>query len=137
MSRCDGRPSEAIKRIELVGPVDRSRVYRAMRKPLAFPARFARTVVEATGGECTLEELIDTDVIARSFVWTNPDLKRRGLEYQLIRAANRRAKYVAASVVLHDRIAAVDAEIRACEAEIAALSGDDDDADTPPRAAAG
>lgn len=134
MSRCDGKPTEAFRRIEAYGPIDRSRVYRALRKPVAFPVRLARLIVEASDGACTMAELIDAELIAKSFVWTNPDLKRRGLEYALIRAAKRRESRIAARARVDADIAAIDIEIAALEAQIAAIA---DAVDPPARAAAG
>lgn len=99
-----------------------------MHKPVAFPPKLARVVVEASGGECTLEELIDPELIHARFVWTNPALQRRGYEYALIRAANRMAKRVAERDRVQLQIDAIATEIAEYEARIAALSVPPDDA---------
>lgn len=106
LTHCDGKTSEAIRRIEAVsgGPVDTSRVYRAMRKPLIFTGKLARDVVAASDGACTLAELIDVDLIREQFAYTNPDLHKRGLDF-VIAKAERKAQALArradAAVKLH------------------------------------
>lgn len=137
MQRCGGRPSEAIRRIEAANdgqPIGASRVYRAMRKPQRFPVRFAQLVVTATDGECTLVELMDLDVIAASFEYDSPDLRRRGMEYQVLKLDRRRATACRQLERMQAVIAELDAELTEYRAKLAELGTHD--ADAPPLTAA-
>jgi hypothetical protein len=118
MSCCGGKPSEAIRRIEAAAggaPCDTSRVYRAMRVPLAFTGKLARDVVLASENLCTLAELIDVDLIREHFEYTNPDLRRRGLEYAIAKATKR-------AEVAHTRVKRAEAVHQAQLAEVHRLT---------------
>jgi len=127
MQRCEGRPTEAVRRIEAANggaPVDRTRVYRALRKPTAFPARFAQLVVTASGGACTLFELIDVETVRERFEYTDPDLRRRAVEYQILRVERRRDAYVRDRSRIDAMIAALEVELDAARARLPAAADD-------------
>lgn len=91
MSCCDGKPSEAIRRIEAVSsePISASTIYRALRTPQPLAGKLARAVVKASEELCTLAELVDIEVIRAHFVYSNPDLQRRGMEFQILQAQSK------------------------------------------------
>jgi hypothetical protein len=125
MQRCSGRPTEAVRRIEAANggkPVDRTRVYRALRKPTTFPARFAQLVVTASAGACTLFELIDLETVRERFEYTEPDLRRRALEYQILRAQKRRETHERDLVRVQAFIDSIDVELDGYRAQLDQLS---------------
>lgn len=97
MSCCDGKPTEALRRIEAVSdePVSQSTIYRAMRAPLALPGKLARVVVKASDEQCSLAELVDVELIRAAFVYTNPDLRKRGMEIAVVQAQAKAAAWQA------------------------------------------
>lgn len=124
MSRCNGKPSEAVRRLEAANggkPIDRTRVYRALRKPCSFPVRFAQLVINASVGACTLFELVDLETIREHFEYTDPDLKRRALEYQVIRATRKRDTLMRQRDRLDVQLTAANADLVTYQAQIDAL----------------
>lgn len=125
MSHCAGRPSEAIRRIVAANggrDITRHRVYRAMRVPTAFPLRFAQLVIAASGGACTLTELVDLETIRDRFVYTDPEARLRSLEYQILSAEKRRTARVTERDRLDAEIIALDGDLDALRAKLAAFA---------------
>jgi hypothetical protein len=125
MEQCSGRPSEAIRRLTAANggrEITRHRVYRALRAPVAFPLRFAQLVIAASGGACTLTELIDLETIRERFEYTNPEARLRSLEYQIVCAEKRREARRADAARAADDIAAAEAELAELRAKLAAFA---------------
>lgn len=121
MQRCGGRPTEAVRRIEAANggnPIDRTRIYRALRKPTVLPARFAQLVVTASAGACTLFELIDLETVRERFEYTDPDLRRRALEYQILRIERRRDSCLRDRDRIAAMLAALEVELDAYRARL-------------------
>lgn len=129
MKHCRGRPSEAVRRIEAANgghAIDTGRVYRAMRRPTRLPVKFAQLVVTASGGVCSLEDLMDLDTVAAHFEHSNPDLQRRGVEFAIMKLERRRQTRVRHRDRLDVAIGELDAEIDAHRAQLAELAAEHD-----------
>lgn len=72
---CQGKPAEAARIIEgATGQrLGYARAHRWFRTPSPMSLPYARIVVQGTNGMCTLEELIDADIIGRSFTFADDD----------------------------------------------------------------
>jgi len=65
---CGGKSAEAVRLFAAQGHyIDYQRAHRWYRQPCVMPLTLARAFVAASGGKCTLEELIDLDVIIERF----------------------------------------------------------------------
>lgn len=78
---CDGKPATAARKIEASsgGAVAYGAVYRYYRNPRAMPVPLARAVVQASDGACSMEELIDADLIAEHFLFADVSHERERL----------------------------------------------------------
>lgn len=120
---CDGKPAEAARVIEdATGqPIGYARAHRWYRNPSPISVQFARLIVQGTGGRCTLEELVDPEVIASRFKFEDdPAAERRHLEQRLAQR-ERELKQLQALQRLGRTIDTTTREVKQLRARLAKL----------------
>lgn len=83
---CEGRPGDAARLIEQSTgmPIGYHRAHRWFHSPAPIPLGYARAIVQATSGRCSLEELIDPEIIAGRFKFDDdPEAERKFVETRL------------------------------------------------------
>lgn len=124
---CGGKPGEAARVIEdATGqPIGYARAHRWFRTPSPISLPFARVIVAGTNGRCTLEELIDPEVIAGRFVFEAEDAagERRFVESRLA-ARERELRQLLAARRLGRTIEVVEREVKQLKQRLSKLSAE-------------
>lgn len=122
---CAGKPAEAGRLVENVTGValGYQRLHRWYRYPQPMPVAAARLVVKASEGKCTLDELLDPELIAQAFKFEPSDaaLERRFLQGRLA-ARERELRQLEQAQRLGRTLGDVQREVRQLRARLERLS---------------